>query len=390
LKILYFSFVELDIPNACQSHTLGVLRGFGQYGCQVDALVPRPLKVKPKMPAVCFHYLWPWRFSKTGRAWVKLLSIFIMFILCLRNKYDAIYVREMEANPGPRFCSKVFRTPLYIEINDLIIPVLTENGVRPSLVKKVRRHQESDFKQSSGLIIPSFPMCNWIIDQYKLPESKVHLIINGTDVIGTKNVRPFQAKRKLGIPQDCFCLGFVGNIYDRYDFDTILKGIVECQNQIPELYFVIVGEGPLTSKVREKVGKLGIENRTIFTGYVQHDELDEILPAFDIGLLCLTKKNALRYGPITTKLSTYAMYSLPIVTAGFSLKGYPEDLIRGLYLVPPENPSAIAYKIFHIYNNPKERSEKAKILYDYSTKKLTWNSVTKEILEIIRYDTKLE
>jgi hypothetical protein len=43
-------------------------------------------------------------------------------------------------------------------------------------------------------------------------------------------------------------------------------------------------------------------------------------------------------------------------------------------------------KILHIYNNPKEKSERAKILHDYATEKLTWNAVTKEILGIIRHD----
>jgi len=50
MKILYFSFVELDIPNACQTHTLGVLRGFSNNSCKVDAVVPRPKKVRPKIP----------------------------------------------------------------------------------------------------------------------------------------------------------------------------------------------------------------------------------------------------------------------------------------------------------------------------------------------------
>jgi glycosyltransferase involved in cell wall biosynthesis len=383
MKILYFSFVELDIPNACQTHTLGILNGFSENSCAVDAVMPRPLKVKPKYPNVRFFYLWPWRFSRIGIFWFKFLSFLTLFLLCCRRKYDAIYVREMEANPGPRFCSQVFGIPLYIEINDLIVPVISENKVRESYVQKVKRHQELDFNQSTGLIIPSVPMCNWIIDEYGIPKSKVHIIINGSNRTKAKRVNCQQAKSKLGLPPNSFCVGFVGNVYERYDFKTILKAMVECHNQISALYFVIVGEGPLISEVRDMVNKLCIKERTIFTGYIQPDKLSEILPAIHIGLLCLTKKNALRYGPITTKLSTYALHNLAVITAGTSLEGYPIELVQGLFLIPPENPHALANLLVHLYNHPDEREQRSKILYDFARKKLTWKQITRDILNVI-------
>ena len=386
MRILYFSFVELDIPNACQTHTLGVLRGLSNNGCHIDALVPRPLKVRPVIHAVHFYYLWPWRFSRMGRIWVKLLSALFMLFLCLRNHYDAIYVREMETNPGPRLTSKLFKIPLYIEINDLIVPTLSESGISSYLVRKVREHQESDFKQSAGLVIPSVPRRNWIINQYNISGDLVHLVMNGTDAYETKQLDRLQAKDRLGLSPNSFCLGFLGTLYERYDFNSILQAILKCQDLISELFLIVIGDGPLRSKIEKKAFELGLEKKIIFTGYIASEKLADILPALDIGLLILTKKHAASAGPVHTKLSTYAMYSLPIVTAAFSLKGYPEELFQGLYLVPPGNPSAMADKILYIYNNPKERSERAKILQDYAAEKLTWNAVTKKILDIIRHD----
>jgi glycosyltransferase involved in cell wall biosynthesis len=389
MRILYFSFVELDIPNACQAHTLGVLRGLSNNGCIIDALVPRPVKMRPVIPTVRFYYLWPWRFSRMGRMWIKLLSAFLMIFLCLKNRYDAIYVREMVANPGPRLISRLFKIPFYMEINDLIVPTLYESGISQFLVRRVRKQQELDFNQSTGLIIPSLPRRNWIINQYNIPEGRVHLVLNGTDVCEPKQLDRLQAKNRMGLPQNSFCLGFIGTIYERYDFNSIFQIILKCQDLISELSLIIIGDGPMRSEIEKKALKLGLEKKTIFTGYIEPEKLDNILPALDLGLMILTKKHVTSAGPIHTKLSTYAMYGLPIVTAGFSLKGYPEDLIRGLYLVPPENPSSMADEILRIYNNPKERSERARILYDYATEKLTWNAVAKEILSIIRYDINL-
>jgi glycosyltransferase involved in cell wall biosynthesis len=199
-----------------------------------------------------------------------------------------------------------------------------------------------------------------------------------------------QARKRLDLPPICFCLGFVGNIYERYDFNSILKAIIVCQDEIPNLYFVIMGDGPLTYEIMVKVNELGLEKKTMFTGYVQLGELGSILPATDVGLLLLTKEDALRYGPVTTKFSTYAFYRLPVIAAGSSLEGYPEELAQGLSLVPPEDHRALANMILWLYHHPAEREEKAKILHDYAVKKLSWDVTTKDILDIINYDKKMQ
>ncbi len=386
---MYFSFVELDVPNACQTHTLGVLRGFSQNGCRVDALIPRSLYVRPKIPNVTFYYLWPWRFSFLGRVCVKFLCGLKMFILCLKNKYDFIYVREMEANPVPRLCSKMFRIPLYIEINDLIVPVLMEDNAPWLFLRAAKRNQELDFRQSIGLIVPSVPMRDWIIDHYDLPEDKVHMILNGTEILNSNKLSQSKVRKGLGIPAYSFCIGFLGNIYKRYDFDSMFKAILRCQDEIPNLYFIIIGDGPMAGELKRKISELGLEKKTILAGYVQSIELDTILPAVDVGLLLLTKEDVLRYGPTSTKLSTYGIYNLAVITAGYSMDGYPDELAQGLFVVPPEDPRQLADKLLWIHDHPEEKEEKSKKLHDFVIKNLTWEAVTKEIIDVVYHDKQL-
>jgi glycosyltransferase involved in cell wall biosynthesis len=307
----------------------------------------------------------------------------------MKNKYDVIYVREMEANPGPRLCSKLFNIPLYMEINDLIIQVLSESGAPSPLLCKVKRNQKLDFRQSSGLIVPSVPMCDWIINRYGLPESKVHMILNGAEIYNTNMSDRVRARNKLGLPSTCFCLGFIGNIYPAYDFDSIFKAAIKCQDEISQLYMTIIGDGPMTSEIKGKVSELGLWGKTVFYSYIQTKELCNILPAFDVGLLLRSKEGASRYGPLSTKFSTYAVCRLPVIVAGSSFEGYPDELAQGLSMVPPEDPQALADTILWLYRHPKEREKKAKILHDFVVNKLTWDSVTGEILEIIKRDKKI-
>jgi glycosyltransferase involved in cell wall biosynthesis len=382
-KILYLSFVELDIPNACQTHTLGVLSGFSQNQCLVDAIVPRSINVRPEIHNVRFKYVWPWRFSSVGQASFKVLASLFMICLCIKNDYDAIYVREMEKNPGPRLCSRIFNIPLYMEINDLIVPVLKDNGANYTSIRNVQQCQKLDFNQADGLIVPSVPMCKWIVDQYGLPESKVHMVLNGAEAFNGHEIDRSQARKAIGIDDSCFCLVFLGNIYPEYDFDTILRAVAKVQIKIPMIQLLIIGDGPLTKQLKRKAIELGIDDNLIFTGYIPHEKLGKIFGAADVGLLIRTKKGTERYGPVSTKLSTYACFNIPVITAGRSLEGYPDELVNGLFLAQPEDPNALADLFVYLYTHPQEREQKANTISNFAKTKLTWNQVTKDILQVI-------
>ena len=306
-----------------------------------------------------------------------------MFFLCIWTKFNAIYVREMEQNPGPRLCSKLFNIPLYMEINDLIVPLLTESEATSTIIRKVVRNQKLDFNQATGLIVPSVPMCNWIIDQYSLSKSKVHMILNGAEESNGYKLNKSQARTELGLHHSCFCIVFIGNIYKEYDFNTILRAVAECQAKIPMIRFFIIGDGPLTEQLKRQVNELGIDNKVIFTGYIPHDKLGRLARAADVGLLIRTKRGAERYGPVSTKLSTYASFKMPVITAGSSLKGYPNELAQGLLLIPPEDPHALTDLFFYLYSHPEEREQRANILYNFARKKLTWKQITRDILNVI-------
>lgn len=386
MKILYFSFVELDIPNACQTHTLGVLAGFSNNSCKVDAMVPRPKNVHPKISGVRFYYLWPWRFSVLGKLWIKILGGVLFFILCLLKKYDAIYIRELEVNPFPRWCSIIFQIPLYIEINSILLQNMQILGIDRTRILKAERHQAADFRQASGLIVPSFPRRLWIMDYYGLKPDKVHMILNGTDTPSSKKIERSKALRSLNLPENGFYLGFLGNVWEYYDLSNILKAMKLCQEKITNLHMILIGSGPETDNLRSMSQEMRLTSSLIFIGYVQPESLFHVMGTIDAGLMVLTKKGTQDLGPVTTRFATYAAFKMPVIANDTYIGDYPQELRDGLTLVPPEDPQALAEKISWLYNNPEERKEKAKILHDFVVKKLTWNAITEEILSIIKKD----
>ena len=384
MRILYFSFVELDIPNACRTHTLGIIKGFAHHGCHVHALIPRPLKKPPPIRNVRFVYLWPWRFSRIGSLWIKLLGGVIMFWLCLKNRYDFIYVRELEYNPGPRWCSRLFKLPLYIEINELLVPYFKEKGAKATLIKKVERHQKSDLRCAAGLIVNSLPMRQWLMDHYYQGPDKFHYVPNGAELPLRHCLSRAEAREFLKIPPECFCLGFIGNIYERYDFNTLFQACRLYGQKAPKLFLLFIGDGPSKNDLIRKTYELGFKNSVLFTGYIESETLGSCLPAMDVGLSLGDKRFIRMYGPITTKIATYGVYGIPVILSATSLEGCAEALRQNLFIVPPEDAGALANLIEQLTLNRGELNEKAETFHLFAKTQMTWNASAAEILQAYR------
>jgi len=263
-------------------------------------------------------------------------------------------------------------------------------GIDRNRVLRAERHQASDFKQATGLIVPSFPRYNWILEYYDLKPNKAHMILNGTNTLTPKKTDRSVALKKLSLPQNGFYLGFLGIVWEYYDLSTIFKAMQLCLEGIPNLHMIMIGAGPEIDKLRNKSHEIQISSRLIFLGYIQPELLFNVVGAVDVGLMNLTEKGLQDLGPVTTRFATYSAFQLPVIANNMYIEGYPEELIQGLSLVHHEDPQALADMILWLYNHPQERKEKADILHDFVIKKLTWDSVTKEIVEIIKHDKKLK
>jgi glycosyltransferase involved in cell wall biosynthesis len=83
---------------------------------------------------------------------------------------------------------------------------------------------------------------------------------------GLKSVRRNPVQGKLHTPRVITC---VSRLVEQKDHDTLVKAFFLAQQVYPDMMLYIVGDGPLKEKIQEKVRKLGIKEKVIFTGWVQ-------------------------------------------------------------------------------------------------------------------------
>jgi len=122
-----------------------------------------------------------------------------------------------------------------------------------------------------------------IIEQnWSLDFSKVGAIQNGIDISCLeKNLSSSDARALL--PEnlrDKFIFGTVGRLVDKKNHDTLIRAFAKVTVQFPHTALLIIGDGPLKSKLVELAASLGVSEKVFFAG--QRGDVPKLLRALDV------------------------------------------------------------------------------------------------------------
>lgn len=75
-----------------------------------------------------------------------------------------------------------------------------------------------------------------------------------------------EIRAKYGIKDDDFVIGHVGRFYPQKNHDFLIDVFAEVRKQKMNAKLLLLGEGPLQDKIRQKVESLGLAEAVIFAG----------------------------------------------------------------------------------------------------------------------------
>jgi glycosyltransferase involved in cell wall biosynthesis len=88
------------------------------------------------------------------------------------------------------------------------------------------------------------------------------------------DLTPFQklvnsavVRAELGIPADAFVVGHVGRAVKQKNLPFVIEIAAELIKLQPKMYLLLVGDGEMRLEIEQKVAKLGLSGRVIFTGF---------------------------------------------------------------------------------------------------------------------------
>ncbi|MBI1824730.1 MAG: glycosyltransferase family 4 protein [Nitrospirae bacterium] len=220
------------------------------------------------------------------------------------------------------------------------------------LMTRFSKHtQQMVILEKSIVIAPSNATLH-VLKESGIPASCLVRIYNGIDSA------PYQLSHGkfrilYRLPPHAFVTGIVSNIHfpkGKGHF-TILQSLPEILKRIPEAYWMIGGSGPLLPALMRRVKELRVEDRVIFTGHLQPQQVPHFLSSLDLFVLLSYDQE----GGCPLAIMEAMASGLPVISSHIGgNKEIVEDGKTG-FLISPEDDNALVKYSIDLFENPDRR-----------------------------------
>lgn len=198
-------------------------------------------------------------------------------------------------------------------------------------------------------------------------------------------------REALDVTRKGFLLGFFGFFNARKGIETLIRALAVLDPSY-QLLFIggIVGSSDITNRAYADqmialIEELRLSDRVHFTGYVSETEVSAAFAAVDLCVLPYADGISFQHGTLMAALA----HNQPIVSTQPSVE-LPE-LVHGenVWLVPPEEPDALAAAISALAANPVRRRNLAQGAAQLSAQ-FSWERIaarTADLFESVRRET---
>lgn len=156
----------------------------------------------------------------------------------------------------------------------------------PLVPKKIMRLVAQRFSRGQGnsldgMVVPSHPMLH-VLKNYGVT-THAEVIPTGIEPASFVPGDRVAFRNNYAIPQDRPVLLFVGRVAHEKNIGFLLNVVSQVRKEIPNILFVIAGEGPARQSLEQEVTKMGLCDNVLFIGYLdRHTELNSCYCSADI------------------------------------------------------------------------------------------------------------
>jgi glycosyltransferase involved in cell wall biosynthesis len=186
-------------------------------------------------------------------------------------------------------------------------------------------------------------------------------------------------------PYDCVYLGSITNFRG---IDTLLDGISHLDLPEDDIAVHIIGSGPQDdiSWLQAKADDLGISDIVTWHGYVDHEDIPELLAGMDIALSPLPDHESFRVSS-PAKIYEYLSMGLPIVASDIEAHETVLTEEKTGFLFPSGNASGLADALRDAITAIEERESAVRKSVRAEGTRHDWKQRIKPVIEFIESDT---
>lgn len=208
------------------------------------------------------------------------LSFPIFFVLLakyIRHRPDIVYERANLFSLSAALLKRVTGCTLLVEIN---APLTIERATYNRLaLRALAQWSEEVVWRSGDFVLPVTSALGEIVREAGVPEKRIVVIPNG---VRTNDFTIHSgAKTDLGFGAE-ITVGFVGYPRQWNRLEYVVELLAE--DDFKEARFIIVGDSPTISSIRELARSLQVDQRISYIGAVPRDRIPYYVSSFDIAV----------------------------------------------------------------------------------------------------------
>ncbi|MBM7848916.1 glycosyltransferase family 4 protein [Arthrobacter roseus] len=218
-----------------------------------------------------------------------------------------------------------------------------------------------------------------------IPESKIGIIPNAVDLADfVPKTRDGELSAKYHL--DGFqTFGYVSNMdHYRESQETLIEACALMKDMGSESRCVLVGGGNRIPLLRKMAEDLGVSDRVVFTGAIDHKDIAKYYSLIDIFVVPRIRERAATY--VTPLKPFEAMASgIPLVVSNLpALVEIAEPPLRGESFVAGD-PESLADTLQRLYNDQEECRRMSERSYEWVRTERTWDSNGSRYVEEFRH-----
>lgn len=332
-------FIEdTHLHGGTQIWVTEAIRAFIERGHEVSLLAPSDswmVENSRHTSARIFEYDWHGIIKKSGlyqKVWTEALSDCDIAVCTVHPPRDGFHCSVFAGR-----CIKEGK------LNTHLVP--KTGTIVPSYLREFYLPDESI--NSSVITIADFTR-QYLISNYKIPEEKVKLLYQGTDIDRFKsNLNALrEAEIRYTVNKKASpILGIIGSIEPRKGHAVLFEALKQlAANDFPNIHLIVVGDGPDEPSMKQLAVEMGIDNHISFFPFT--NEPNYIFERIDLTVL----PSLFKEGLPNVLLESMAM-NVPVVSS--NLGGVSELVINGEtgFMVEPGNLDQLVSAITEIWSD---------------------------------------
>jgi glycosyltransferase involved in cell wall biosynthesis len=384
MKILYISSEDMRKEGAGKTHFIEVAQNLVKLGSELLILLPgyQPYDRKNYGLNVC--YVPTFRKSILSYLLYEIVSLFYLIFYILKWRPDVIYLRQGLFEVFPPILARLFGVPYIIEKNGIMEDEFRSRGFSEIVIKILRLAEEINFRLSDKIICVTEGIKREIVRRYKVNEGKLVVIPNGANIELFRPLDKHGCRRKLGLEEDAFYVGFVGSFAPWQGLEILIEAAKRVKEQgYAQIKHILVGDGEQEPLLRQKVREYKLEQEIKFTGRVTYEQVVYYINACDIAIAPFTKERNSIIGVSPLKLYEYLACGRPVIVSRVGeVKEVIEEGKCG-YLFEPGDAEELAKRIIQGYQERDTLQEMGLRGRKLVESKYTWRTTAERIVEVL-------